>query len=394
MLSPIRFYDPTLQFDNDTTFQNPDNRVSTGYDYEGVRPFQYALPIPKQWPDYQPGIDVLMSAVTADGTFYADLYDEDNALYKSLYVESWKVVGINTMYRCWLDGESGSGIADGYYTVKIFETSGDALIYESEALYIVDWFEDMIPFEYWNFENDFGMVWDNGSTRFTGRVMVPIRLYDPEPQFEKEVYKNDPGVLTTLRTIPQRVFGFDSLAVPVHIAELFSLAFANSELYLDRIKINSEESPEAELIDGSNLKQITGQATFVNFNEDYFREVVETLLVDQSIDWDQDTYGTAVITGNSIDVDTDPVVGTDGVISDSVSYSANDLILVKITLTDDGSSDLPSIFFDGGTVTIKEWGVNWFSYRVNATGSDVVTMGHTDGQVAVYTGVITVYKVT
>ena len=40
-----------------------------------------------------------------------------------------------------------------------------------------------------NFENDFGIAWDNGLTRFTGRIMIPIRIYDPGPTFEKELWE-------------------------------------------------------------------------------------------------------------------------------------------------------------------------------------------------------------
>lgn len=392
VLTPIRLYNPNLSFGNNSTFQNPDNRVSTGYNWEAVNSMQYALPIPKQWADGQPGIDFLIQVES--GNFYADLYDEDDAQVKSLYVQTWEVVGSDTQYRIFLDGLSGSGIADGYYTVKIFDNTDDALLFESEALFVADWFDDMIPFEFWNFENDFGITFDNGNTRYTARLMMPIRIYDPGPTFEKEVYKNDPGILTTLRVIPQREFNFDSLAIPVHVAEFFQLGFACSELYLDRIKINSEENPEAEIVNGSNMKQLTGKATFVDFNTEYMMEKVETSQVDQSIDWDVSNYVTNVITGNSIAVN-DPVVsGTLFARSDSHSYSDGDVVLVKVVLTDDaGDSDLPQILFDGSALQILEWGTNWFSYRVNDDSSDVVQLQHSGSQKAVYTAVLTLYTI-
>ena len=393
LFSPIRFYNPNLAFDNDTTFQNPDNRVSTGYNWEGVKEIQYALPIPKQWPDYQPGIDFLVNVES--GTFYAQLFDFDDVLVKDLYVNSWEPVGSDIQYRVWLDGVSGSGITDGYYTIKLFDVSDDSLLFESEALSIADWFEDVIPFEYWNFENDFGLVYDNGDTMFTGRLMVPIRLYDPVPTFEKEMYKNDPGVLTTLRTIPQRVFNFDSLLIPVHLAELIQLAFSNSELYLDRIQINSEEAPEAELIEGSNLKQITGKATFVNFNDEYMRENVETSLTDENIDWDANDYSPpGVMTGNEIVLNTPSVGVASLAVTDSYNYSKNDLIVIKLDLTDNaGNSDLPVINFDGIAIQINEWGTTWLSYRVNADGSDTFKLAHDVGTKAVLTAVVTLYSI-
>ncbi len=393
LLSPIRFYNPNLAFDNDTTFQNPDNRVSTGYNWEGVKEIQYALPIPKQWPDYLPGIDFVVNLTS--GLFYAQLFDFDNVLVKDLYVEAWEPVGSDIQYRVWLDGESGSGITNGFYTIKLFDNSDDSLLFESEALSIADWFEDAIPFEFWNFENDFGIVWDNGITMFTGRVMVPIRLYDPAPEFEKEIYQDDPGTLTTLRTIPQRVFNFDSLLMPVHVAELIQMAFANSELYLDRIKINSEETPESEIVEGSNLKQLSGKATFVDFNSEYMRENVETSLVDENVDWASDTYVSAVITGNSVVVN-DPVI-TSGplfVVSDSHAYSDEDIVIVRLIMTDNGTSTLPWASYDGAAVQLKEWGTVWFTYRVNDDSSSSFKLQSFNGDRAVYTAVITLFSIS
>ena len=399
ILTPIRFYDPNLEFDNESTFQNPDNRVSSDYNFENVSSIPYALPIPKQWPDGQPGIDFLMNTggVTVSETFYAYLYDSDDVYYKELYVQSWEPVNLGHQSRVWLDGTAGTAIADGYYTIKLFAVSDDALLLESEALYIAEWFENMIPFEFWNFENDFGMMWDNALTMFTARVMVPIRIFDPEPKFEKEMYLNDPGVLTTLRTIMQRQFSFDSLPVPVHVAEIFVMAFGCSELYLDRIKINSEDSPEAEILDGTNLKQISGKAIFVDFPNDYIAEKVETIFVDESIDWATGTYNTKVITGNSVVIN-DPVCTGDLYIeSDSISYSDEEVILIKVVLTDDSgddSSDLPLYVFDGAHIRLLEWGTNYISIRANATASDEFKLINLNGEKAVFTAVLTVYSIS
>ena len=397
VLSPIRFYDPSKEFDNATDFQNPDNRVSTGYDWENVTPYPYHLPIPKRWPDGQPGIDFMLNTAgtTSADTFYADLYDEDDVLYKSLYVHGWDPIDSGHQYHVWLDGVSGSGIAEGFYTIKIFATDDDELLLESEALYITDWFEDMIPFEFWNFENDFGIVWEELRRIFTARIMAPVRIYDPEPTFEKEVYQNDPGILTTLRVIPQRAFNFDSLSVNVHIAELFQLGFACSELYLDRIKINSEESPESVPAEGTNIKTLTGKATFVDFNVDYVRELVDTSEEDQSIDWATTDYVTGNITANSIVVN-DPVIGSSslGCVSQSISFDQNDIIIIKVTLTDDGSSDLPQYSFASEVLEVKEWGVNYFVFRLtDEAASYSFELLHNQNQRAVFTGLIEVFKV-
>lgn len=397
VLSPIRFYDPNLSFGSFTTFQHPDNRVTHGYNWEGVHPFPYALPIPKQWPDGQPGIDFLINSGAIFDNFYAKLYDEDDADFADLIVDTWSAIDSGIQWRVWLDGLSGDGVDDGMYTIKLFDTTDDALLLESEPLIIAPWFDDMIPFEFSNFENDFGMVFDNASTLWTGRMMMPVRIYDPRPTFEKETYKNDPGILTTLRTIPQREFNFDTLVLPGHRAETFQLAFSCSELYLDRIKIDSEELPEGEVIEGSNMKQLSGTATFVDFNNDYVREVVETSQVDQNIDWASETYPTAVITGNEVAISdaTLPGGGPYDVTSESISYSDGDLVLIKIEIKDFESASIPpSVSFDSVAFTdVLEFGINWLSYRVNATSSDTFRFRNVAGDRAIFTIVIDVYIV-
>ena len=91
VLSPIRFYKPSLEFNNEENFQNPDNRVSTGYDFRGVKALPYHLPIPKQWPDGQPGIDCMINMVSASSIndIYVKLYDADNAEYLDCQLSAW-----------------------------------------------------------------------------------------------------------------------------------------------------------------------------------------------------------------------------------------------------------------------------------------------------------------
>lgn len=400
VLSPIRFHDPNLEFDNETTFQNPDNRLSTAYDWENVNEVPYALPVPKQWPDGQPGIDCMINMIDPStvNDIYVKLYDSDDTEYLDCNLDPWRLIAgspSEIVARIHLDGLTGSGIEDGYYTIKIFLTADDSLLFESEMLLIAEWFYDCIPFEFWNFENDFGIYWFTEDLIWSARVMAPIRLYDPGPQFEKEVYKNDPGVLTTLRAVPQRMFNFDSHPLPVHVVELIQMGFACSELYLDRIQINSEDSPEAELYEGTNLKYLTGKAAFIDFNDRYFREIVETAQEDQSIDWASHSYGSAVITGNSIVVNTPSVSGTDQAFSDPITYVVNELYLVKLVLTDDaGDSDLPHVTFGGHAMTLKEWGIQWISFRMGDATSDSFDIYNTDGEKAVFTAVIEVYKIT
>ena len=136
--------------------------------------------------------------------------------------------------------------------------------------------------------------------------------------------------------------------------------------------------------------------TFVDFNDDYVAEDVETSLEDENIDWASDTFPTATITNNSIAINSPNLSAGPPfyqAVSDAVSYSEGDVILVKLTLTDAGSSDLPLIVFDSSNQARSQWGIGWYSFRVNDTDSDTVKMRNTPGEDAIYTAVIEVYKI-
>lgn len=394
-LAPIRFYPIDYDFEQGDKFQNQDNRVSTGYNWENVRAYPYHLPIPKQWPDKQPGIDtmvVLRSGATATG-IRAYLYDSSNTVVEQIRCDLWKTVSGDKHYRIWRHGETATELTDGYYTIKITNQVGTP-IYDSEGLLIGDWFVDFYPFEYFNFENDFGLVFDNGTYQWTGRMLLPLRMYDPEPSFEKEVYKNDPGVLTTLRTIPQRVFNFDIMPVPVHVAETFQLACACSDLYLNRIAVNMEEVPEGTIIDGTNLKQISGKATYVDFNSVYSIERVETTPTDEGLDWDSETFGAdGLINGNHLGITSHSVSGAEIAIFDSYTAVADELVYVVIALVNAGGSNLPTIELDG-TVLPLVWGSNYFTFRFSLAGAKTFSLYGSNGQTFNLSATITLYSIS
>ena len=394
-LAPIRFYPKDYDFEQGTKFQNPDNRVSTGYDWEGVFPYPEHTAIPKQWPDGQPGIDTMVVLASGAGisSIKAFLYDVDNVVVEQINCDLWDTVSGDKHYRIWRNGNSATEITDGFYTIKITNPTGTTL-YESEALLIGDWFEDYFPFEYSNFENDFGLIFDNDTYQWTGRMLIPMRLFDAVPEFEKEVYKIDPGVLTTLRTIPQRVFNFDTLPMAMHRAETFLMACGCSELWLDRIKVNFEDIPEGELIEGTNLKLISGRAVFVDFNDTYSIERVETEFTNLGETWySQEWGGLGTITGNELELNTAPGAGIGTyALFGPYAPSEDEIIHVIVELTDNGTSDLPTMEFSGESMTVN-WGTNYFSYKCTSETNRSVRLYGDMGDILNLTCTITFYTV-
>ena len=161
------------------------------------------------------------------------------------------------------------------------------------------------------------------------------------------------------------------------------------------IKINSESAPEAELIEGTNMKQISGTATFVGFNESYTRENTELSQDNQDIEWASSTYNPAPGINVNFAVINVPLVGgtVESITSDDVTHAIGDLFQVRIVLTDSGSSTLPIIEFLGQQYMISEWGTTFHSFRASVAGTTPVVLSHEINTVAKYSAAIFVYKI-
>jgi hypothetical protein len=172
--------------------------------------------------------------------------------------------------------KSLAAYTDGLYVVKIITSPQTAQqpLYESNVFEVGSWFDDCMTFSGTNFENDFGIAWINSTpTTWYLKLLMPYRMYKPAAKVEKEVYNNDGGVQTTLRSTIQRKFEFESLPVPIWYAELFQMATALSTTYLNRIAINFEDIPTIEVISESNLAIVKGVVTLTAFNDLYLLNV-------------------------------------------------------------------------------------------------------------------------
>ena len=92
--------------------------------------------------------------------------------------------------------------------------------------------------------------------------------------------------------------------------------------------------------------------------------------------WAGETYTDATITANSIEVNNSP--GDGGAFFESYTAVAGETLRFVVTLTDDGSSDLPSLAVTGDPVSMT-WGVNYISYFCSAAGAKQIQLGSDDG---------------
>ena len=276
VLQPFKFYRAGLRTDG-LNFSNPDNIEWNLRDQSGVYSIPFFQPVQLIWNDLTTGLDL---QVYVDTTAYDyELESEAGALI-DLATSELLAHGSNMYKRVYYDLATSDMIADGLYRIKI--SAGEEVWY-SEWLDVKGWgvvsndayvqtnltFDHCVPFEYGHFENNYGAIFADD---YKFKMMIPLRLYKPLAKAEKNVYRDDPGVMTTLQSVPTRAYEFETLPVPAWFAEKMQMGFNCSNLTLNKMSINAEAIPESEIVSASDLFNVRGEVVLSTFNSDYFAE--------------------------------------------------------------------------------------------------------------------------
>ncbi len=301
VLSPFKFYRAGLRTDG-INFSNPDNIEWQYRDQSGVYAVPFCQPVQLIWHDFTSGLDF---QVYVDDTAYDYELESEAGILIDLSTEELLAHGDNMYKRVFYDLATDTMIEDGRYRVKI--SSGEE-VWFSEWMDVKGWgkqnvdtsvftqtdlvFDHCVPFEYGHFENDFGAIFADD---YKFKMLIPIRMYKPLTKMEKNVYKDDPGVMTTLRSVPTRAYEFETMPVPAWFAEKLQLAFGCSDLTLNKMEINAEAIPENEIVSTSDLFTVRGEVALTKYNEDYFnedmnKEVAGVELLTAWTDTDFDTF--------------------------------------------------------------------------------------------------------
>jgi hypothetical protein len=266
--------------------QNHDNRNPDLNIWPGVTPHIFYQPILKTWNGPNGGANDLDFIIRSSLSTWAaenllcNVYKVSNGNLNDLtFIETLTPVDFYTytagdhVYRF---TKNTSAYAVSCYVIKLISSvvTTASPKYESNIFDIQDAFDDCYTFEAWNFENDFGVIFTNSTpTNWYLKLMIPYRMYQPKTKIKKDVYMNDKGSDTTLRTVLNRVYEFESLPVPLWFAELFQMATGLSYTYLNGVAVNFEDLPEAALIQDSNLCVIKGNVLLTDFNDKYILNV-------------------------------------------------------------------------------------------------------------------------
>ena len=352
VMTPFKFHPYNETTGDGVNFQNTDNTEQHLQDWEGVYPYRWVQPVVKYWYDYSPGIDFMIKIDT--GTILlahatARLVDLEGALVKTLDKTSWFTSGADTWIRFYLNDLT---FDNGCYRIELQDNG--VTVYESEVINVQETIEDCYPFEYSNFENDFGVIFDNSSAEWTGKLMIPMRIFEPVTEDERETYENDGGGLVTLRAVPKRMVRFESENVPTWFAEKVKIAFSCSELKVNKLDVNSENSPEISLISQSDNMEIQGVIQLTDFSTDYFYEEkiddtteLATSWTDTSSNWD-----TFTATVNNLVAKTGVLDAGEGE-TNSISVTKDVNYLINVTVEEGASIEDTFISYDGNNISLK-----------------------------------------
>jgi hypothetical protein len=379
VLCQFKFYPSDREIDNGVNFQNVDNTELPEQDWEGVYPNKFTQPISRYWNDFSPGID--FQIVTDGAQTYGDTTVtfedlEGNDLF-TLEKENFFTRGTDIIARFYAD--KFEAIEDGCYRLAI--RIQDNVEYYSEEFNLADTHDDCYPLEFSNFENDFGLVFDNGAgDTWVGKMLIPLRMFRPATEEEIEKYNNDVGELTTLRSILKRVYEVESEPVATWFAEKIKMMFGCSDLILNKVAVNSGEGINIEPLNETDKMEIVGNVQLNDFTDDYIQDDALDTVTELLTSWTEDgatvgDWDPFQSSGKDIVLADYSDGGIASAFTNNFNVTQDALYLFKMVVI--GNLDNTEIEYDGQTYGISE-GDNTYLFTATATGIDklILTTGN------------------
>lgn len=398
VLTPLKFnpIDPTIG--DGVNFQNVDNTELHLQDWEGVYPKRFVQPVARYWNDLSPGIDFqiyLDTSILSFGNFEARIVDLEGATVQDLITEDFFTI-TGTIHQVRVYADEFNYIADGCYRIKLI-ASGAADLYLSEVIQLADTIDDCYPLEYSNFENDFGLIFTGTSDTWKGKVLVPMRMYKPLPSDEREMYKNDPGEIVTLRSVPQRKYEFETFPVSTWYAELFKLIFSCSDLTLNKSIVNTEETPTPEIIEETDVMQITGEVALNDFVDGYLQDAKLDTLQNTLTSWVDVGWDTFNDTAKDInEAEAQLVVAT--ATSNNIAVVDETYYLVKLDITSsENATPTLEVGAESYTLNLDDSLISksyYFIYRAVSTGNITLVITTKNTEITHFAAICNVFKIS
>ncbi len=281
ILTPLRLFPKAVDFTGGDNYINPDNTRQEDMIQEGLYNSTFYQAFQKTWHDDSDGLEFQVMSTAAAETLSAKSFkmDGDTEIEDMTCTKVFTYSGSDTAVWTISMATPANYTTNTIYYIEVYTTSS-GYDYVSDYWYFEDSGVNLArywaPLEYSNFENDFGLIFDNGSgTTFAGKVLVPLQMYKPAPAIEKETVNDYKGVPLTLRTTIRRGYELVTAPVPVWFAEKLLIIFGCSELELNKITVNNTDDLGIEIFEQSDMAEVTGTVYFTDFNDYYNNEAVD-----------------------------------------------------------------------------------------------------------------------
>lgn len=128
--------------------------------------------------------------------------------------------------------------------------------------------EDFVKTTYSNSVNDFGCIFDDGSTTYNFTSYFLGQLLIGQPGNEIDSYEDDRGVPVKLRSTPQRTAQLNIKGVSMLYADYFVHLFSCDTISVNDIAYENIEAPTIDSIEGSDLVNIS--VKLIQTTNDYY----------------------------------------------------------------------------------------------------------------------------
>lgn len=159
--------------------------------------------------------------------------------------------------------------AEGDFRFLLIE---DIYFFESDLIKVISDTSHLIKIDYSNSENDYGYV---GSTQLTAYVDGEYRTV--QPSNEMTVYENDRAELTKLRSTPIEKYELNIYNSIYSVANMLNMIFSCDTILINGESFQSDEVPNVEAIEMSNIFNISIIISRTSDNYEYFTQQADGL---------------------------------------------------------------------------------------------------------------------
>ena len=257
IINPIKFYDSTAMPNWSTRYPNPDNTTQRTEYISGLSPVSY-------YKEYLVDQTIYLQFAKEVGdatTLTVKKYNESTYAYETnTTVTPTDITPSGWVGDTMLSYSLSLSVGTYYLTFDDgFRSDTFAVISDSELV------KRLVKVTYTHAENDYGCIFDNSYTftnYFQGQFMPAAS------ENEIEAFETDRGEHIKLQATPKRVFMLNINDIHINYIDHVNMLFSLDTLTVNGMEVENIEAPQVELVEFTDLCNITVKLYLVD--NDYY----------------------------------------------------------------------------------------------------------------------------